>query len=312
VVEKSRGPGGRCSSRRIAKDYKIDLGAPGFLSSDGQNPELQKKIIQWQQCGHLINWTFKSSSFNQQSISTTRHAFNASPSLNAWHRHLIADTACLTQSRVHHLERKKDYWQLRGESGQLILTAATVIVSAPVEQALTLLKKHPLVSPVIDIPSQLSLPQYTCVIAVAEPLQALADVYQGEHPVLTKAIRENSKPGRQRPFEDNWPEIWTLHSSHSWALQQDHKAAVECAPEMQRAFCKLFNVTPANKILTTHYWRLAGHQNLNHSIPSATPYLWDDTLQLGCCGDWLAGGGIYGALISSQSLCKQLTRSQKH
>jgi hypothetical protein len=45
--------------------------------------------------------------------------------------------------------------------------------------------------------------------------------------------------------------------------------------------------------------------------PSRPSAWWDDDLRLGVCGDFLGGGGVEGAWLSSQSVVRALLASAK-
>jgi predicted NAD/FAD-dependent oxidoreductase len=39
-----------------------------------------------------------------------------------------------------------------------------------------------------------------------------------------------------------------------------------------------------------------------------TPYIWNDALKVGCCGDWLGSGGTFGALNSALALHQKMLK----
>lgn len=341
IVEKSRGVGGRCSRRSIPDSFSIDLGASSFSLPYTEHPHLVNNINHWLKSGYLTEWLFSSNDFQTQSPAMKKIELCGTPSMNAFHRHLVEGINCLTQRHVHQLKRIDGIWQLLDDSDQLIVEAKSVIITAPAEQTYNLVAPFDLIaksSPIeqnnltgqhelppnpILIASQSSLPQYVCAIAFEQPQTQLSDVYSGEHPVFSKAIRANSKPNQPHSNGHQIPEVWILHSTHDWAKQHQHQDAKNIAKEMARLFCQHFNITdqvtpesidsiPA-KIVASHYWRLADHDHATIKRgfekygADSKPFLWNEALKLGCCADWLAGGGIAGALSSSQHLSNHIT-----
>lgn len=341
IIEKSRGLGGRCSRRNVLDGFSVDLGAPSFAIPYHEHPNLIANINQWISDGFLTEWIFDSADFQTQLPSMKRVELCGSPSMNAFQRHLADGVERITQRLVKKLNRLDDHWQLLDDSGDLIVEAKAVIVTAPAEQTYNLVAPYELASspdqtasstvadqhehaknPILSA-SDASLPQYICAITFDEPQTQLSDVYTGEHPVFAKVVRANSKPKLSNTDNDQTPEVWILHSTHQWAQKQNHKEAKSVADEMAEAFCEHFNLATADatkttaKVVTSHYWRLANHDHVEikksfaQYKPEHQPFLWNQELQLGCCADWLSGGGISGALNSSQQLCDHITSQLK-
>ena len=253
IVEKSRGRGGRCSRRSIFGGFNVDLGAASFPIPYNEHPALVDQINQWLDAGYLSEWLFEANDFNEQTETLKKVEVCGTPSMNAFHRHLTEGIECLTQKRINSLKRVDDYWQLLDQTGDLIVEAKHVVVTAPAEQAHDLLSPFDLVKephlathgkpqydPILHA-SQASLPQYMCAIAFEHPQPHLADVYTGNHPVFAKAIRANSKPAQPRPDDGHVAEVWILHSTYQWAQQQQHQDAESAAEAMRRQFCEDFN-----------------------------------------------------------------------
>ena len=321
IVEKSRGIGGRCSRRSVLEGFNIDLGASSFSMLDALSQNILGRIKQWTKSGYLTEWAFKSSEFQTPSETVNNIELCGSTSMNAFHRHLIDRIDCLTQRHVHKLKRLDGYWQLLDGADQLIIEAKAVIITAPAEQTYNLLQtynqieqyKH-LSSPALNA-SQASLPQYICAIAFDQAQPLLSDVYTGKHPIFSKAIRVSSKPNKKNTIYKKIPEIWVLHSTFDWAIQKNHQDAKASASEMGELFCQHFNIKENTKtkyplVVASHYWRLADHGHAAYDTENKS-FSWDEDIQLGCCADWLAGGGIAAALSSSQDLSKHITSQLK-
>lgn len=315
LIEKSRGLGGRCSRRGFGHDHSIDLGAPAFEIDHHADALLHEQLNSWCEDGSLSVWNrtpkrFDESTSTAAALTTEQtKSFCASPSMNAWHKQLAVGVDVLTGTRVSELKKQALRWHLLDEQGQLITSAHKVVITAPAEQTADLLKR------ISDLPvafsrcqaaSKQSQPQYVCAIAFSQPLDIEADLLRGGHPVLGAAIRENTKPGRVHPLGD----VWVLHSTHEWAQAQGGKPYQEAADELSQAFCRHVNTASTPQFLTSHYWRLARHTvTASPTTPQTTAFIWHENLQLGCCGDWLSSGDIYGALTSALGLSQCITQT---
>jgi|TARA_B110001469_G_scaffold121765_1_gene131578 renalase len=303
IIEKSRGFGGRCSRRRIDSDHAIDLGAPEFSLGKVTDPLLKQKIQAWTTAGYLTTWAKTVSRFDTHiDPYETRTSLCGSPSMSTWHHKLAGHIKILPQTRVQHLEKTDNHWQLFDASHQLVAVTNKVVITSPPEQAIDLLNAVGSFNYASTLPTE-SLPQYVCAIGFTDQLTLHADDYEGGHGTLYRAVRESSKPNRSWP--DSFQDVWLLHSTHEWAQAQCHADSGVAATQLAKSFCQHFGIEAEPHLLTSHYWRMARHKRVAQEYPA---FIWDDTLKVGCCGDWLGSGGTAGALNSALALHQQIIR----
>ena len=297
LIEKSRGVGGRCNRRRVGTDYEVDLGAPEFSLHKATHPLLKQKIEAWSNAGFLSTWTKSASCFDTHiDDHKMKSSWCASPSMSAWHKNIAGHINILTQSRVLKIERIQGQWQLFDDCQQLIAVANKLVITSPPEQAIDLLNTVDEFNYSATLPVE-SLPQYVCAIGFTEALKIKSDAYEGGHAQLYRAIRETSKPGRS--CAPSMQEVWLVHSTHQWAQAQCHTDSASAATQLTQAFCQHFDIQAQAHILTSHYWRMSRYKAVPQDYP---PFIWDETLQVGCCGDWLGRSGTLGALNSALAL----------
>ena len=309
LIEKSRGPGGRCSRRRVngIENYGVDLGGNEFDINPHTPNHVKHFLNHLQEQGALAIWQKESASFDTSNASIVQNtSLCGAPSMNKWHRHMAADTPIATQNRATRIHRTHGLWQVFDEQDQLITKAKCVIITAPPEQTRELLAT-------VNAPNQLpiphglpmqSLPQYVCAIGFEQGLDLAAKVYQDQHSVLSKAIKENSKP--KRVSAPGFAEVWILHSTHKWAQEQAHGPATQAANSLSESFCEHFGIQQTPQILTSHYWRMAGAEPCTNQSQGS---IWDASLKLGCCADWLGGGNTTGAVNSALNLHEKMLQS---
>ena len=301
LIEKSRGVGGRCSHRRIDNDYGIDLGAPEFSHSMVTNPLLKEKFNSWVSKGYLSSWAKKVNRFDTYtSIDETVVTLCGAPSMNSWHKKSVRHINILMQTKAYTIRRVEGFWHLLDESNKVIVVAKKIVITTPPEQAIDLLNTLNNYSYCHTLPTN-SLPQYVCAVGFTKRFNAKADFYQGGHALLHNAIRENSKPGRVCPAP--LEEVWVLHSTYDWAQQQHHAESGVAAIQLVAAFCQHFGIEAEPHILTSHYWRMAQYKKASQENVN---YTWDSAFKIGCCGNWLAGGGTFGAISSALALHQQM------
>jgi renalase len=305
IIEKSRGMGGRCSRRRIDNDHGIDhgidLGAPEFSLGKVTSSLLKDKINTWVKAGYLAKWAKTVSRFDTHiDDDETLTSLCGSPSMSTWHHKIAGHINILTQTRVQHIEKSNNHLQLFDASHELLAVVNKVIITSPPEQAIDLLNTLSTFSYSSALPTE-SLPQYVCAIGFTEKLTLNAEAYEGGHDTLYRAVRENSKPNRTCP--DSLQDVWLLHSTHDWAQDQCHADSSNAATQLAKSFCQHFGIEAEPLLLTSHYWRMARHKRVSHKHP---PFIWDDALKVGCCGDWLGCGGTAGALNSALALHQQI------
>jgi predicted NAD/FAD-dependent oxidoreductase len=301
LIEKSRGLGGRCSLRYINDKQTIDLGAASFTLEDlnsntTTNTRLRAGIARYQP-QHIADWSATLSSFDDPGIRAQISELCGVPTMNQLHRALAQGIDLITKTRVERLVSQDDYWLLMNADKLPVLKAKKVIVTAPALQTLSLYDWPKSWQAVIRKAADASQPQWVCALAFDNPQNQLADVYRGGHALLTQAVRDNSKPGRNKEQE-----LWVLHSGTQWASNHLETPPEQAAEQMAKAFVDALGISDKYHILTSHRWLLS-----IHDIP-ATPdsYLYDDRTGLGICGDWLGGPGISGALNSSDQLCARI------
>ena len=136
-------------------------------------------------------------------------------------------------------------------------------------------------------------------------------------PVISWMGRESSKPKRTSDFD-----CWVVHASPEWSrsnLQLDPEVACERLLESVQRSQSI--AMPSVIHSTVHRWRyaqphsIADKRLVGQSTPPnrlspvvASRCLWDPANRMGACGDWLATGGIEGAMSSGVAMAGRVLR----
>lgn len=335
VFEKSRGVGGRMSTRRVSDEpdnktadswqsWQCDHGAQYFTARD---PAFVRQTNQWLAAGVISVWSPNLHSFgvkpdsrqSQPSAGVTR--FVGVPGMTAPVRQLASELSVRLQSRVIAVSKQAQQWMLAlehdstlaGPFDQLVfalpaqqlddlLAASADVPAAFVNAARQSTQQHPL-SPcwalMLDYREELPVSfDAAFVNATGEAL------FQGDHNTsapLSWIARDSSKPGRPAG------EIWVLHASTAWTDAHLEDDQLQVFQSLLGAFNALTGVDAQRyhpRSWRLHRWRYAQALQTNN-----TPgFICDAGLGLGVCGDWLNKGRVEGAWLSGYQLAQVLAR----
>ncbi|MFT2111684.1 NAD(P)/FAD-dependent oxidoreductase [Marinomonas sp. 2405UD68-3] len=297
LVEKSRGTGGRSSSKRVSNTESCDLGAPFFHIS---HPSLQAVVQQWVSDEIVAPWV--------DADTENATAYTGIPKMSAITRHLIQNSTIINNCRVHYIERSGSEWTLRDDSYNVILSCNTLIVTAPASQTCPLLATPYIPNNLlleVHKASALSRPQWSMLLTtqVNETAknfsQARSIMQPSNHSVVERIIFDSRKPLRPDTSCN-----WIIQARSEWS--EHHIDANEEAVKstLSQAF---FDITglQGDPVLC-HRWLLARHSPIN-----GMPSRWEPNYQIGLAADWLCKGDVEGALLSAQHLCNTILSEYK-
>ncbi|MBJ7550806.1 NAD(P)/FAD-dependent oxidoreductase [Marinomonas ostreistagni] len=273
VIDKSRGTGGRAGSKRLAHG-SADLGASLISFSDEDLTDIREILLE------------------QQVIERWQSAYVGVPRMSSITRYLTKDIELVTETKVHHIERRQGNWLLRNEKYQPICTAENLVIGAPAVQAAMLLATIPNSGALLQFANQAgsqTQPQWSMWVTT-EKLDT-AGLMPCDHPVLETLIKDSDKPDRNSEEVDTW----VIQASPEWSKTHLDTPKSEVLSHLIQAF---EGVTDT-KVLDAgepHRW-LLGRQAM---ALSPKPFLWDDTLKICLIGDWLCQGDAEGAMLSAK------------
>jgi len=292
VFEKSRGAGGRMSTRR-GDGWACDSGAQYFTA---RHPDFVAELARWQAAGVAGEWrpslrALAGASLREPDPAVRR--FVGIPGMSAPGRFMARDLAPATQVTIRALERVDGGWRLACvEAGPIEGTFAAVVLAIPAPQAAALLREP---APALAGLAA-GVPMRGCWALMARYDAALAmpfdAAFVNEGP-LSWVARDSAKPGR------GGPETWLLHASASWSESHLEDDAESVAAAMLDAFGRIGGAMP--RAWTAHRWRYA-----LADPPRETGCAWDAALGVGLCGDWLNGGRVEGAWLSGRELAARV------
>ena len=293
VFEKSRGPGGRVSTRREEGGSSFDHGAQYFtIKSRG----FEREVSLWESAGAVAKWPGRVGVLKDGNITSEvpmRPRWVGTPGMSAIGRHLAQGLNLITRARVVELLKNGSKWQLQLEGQGLSTKFDAVVISCPGPQAVRLLPEGTVSSRLAS-----GLDYSPCWAGMAHfrsPLFEEYDAFRSKEGAIGWCCREVSKPGRAEG------ERWVLHASPAWS----RKALEFERHEVEAAFsdfCEtLFSVRPES--ITAHRWRFALADRPAQSHP---PAVFEPDFGIGLCGDGLVSPRIEGAWLSGVAIAGEL------
>lgn len=292
VFDKSRGPGGRMSTRR-GDGWQCDHGAQYFTA---RHPAFRAELARWQAAGVAAPWQPQLAvlgGLDNHHPDAGLERFVGTPRMTAPARFLAEGIDLYLEATVTGLIQEGEGWQLETrETGRTAASYDAVLLAVPAPQATPLLQ--PVAGHLAALPAGAVMRGSWALMLRYDRRPALpfdaAFVNRGP---LRWIARDSGKPGREGE------ETWLLHATAEWSEAHIEDSPEAVADALLAAFAELGAPPPA--AWTAHRWRYAD------SAPAlAHEHAWDGALRLGLCGDWLNGGKVEGAWLGGRALAQRV------
>ncbi|MEM7199576.1 MAG: FAD-dependent oxidoreductase [Planctomycetota bacterium] len=293
LFDKGRGPGGRMSTRRTADGDAFDHGAQYFTARD---PNFADEVAAWVAAGAAAEWHGRIAELEagRSTAVPTTPRFVGVPRMSAILRHLSGEEVQFGR-RVAQIERTGRRFTLTFTDAEPIDGIDAVVVAAPAPQTEQLLQ--PVAPDLAARAAQAELaPCWAVMLTFATRLPIKFDgAFVADSP-LAWIARNNSKPGRDAT------ECWVLHGSPEWSQDRFDATPAAVIQELSAALAEATGeVLPAATTATAHRWAYAQAVGVLNE-----PYLFDDDLRIGACGDWCVAPRVEGAYQSGAALAARL------
>jgi renalase len=295
VFEKSREVGGRMSAFRTSGGIHFDHGAPYFTV---QGERFRSHVEHWIEDGIVLPWQpnvveIYQGRANHEGRKVER--FVATPGMNEICRRLAEGLDVRFNTRVAPPVQNDEKWSIQGEDGEDLGRFDTVLISAPAPLTAKLLTAAPLlVQRAVKI--QMA-PSWVVTASFEEPVDLAYDAAFIHSSPLTWIARNSGKPG-QAPS----PETWVLQATPAWTVEQIEKETTWVVDRLLAAFHEETACTQVKTAFSAaHLW--------NYAVPPKPhpgPFMLDEKLFIGACGDWCGGPRVEGAFLSGVLLAERL------
>jgi predicted NAD/FAD-dependent oxidoreductase len=285
VIEKSRGSGGRASSKRITDKVHCDLGAPFIYAHHPESEEILEELVKE---NVAAPW--------KQLSKADAQAFVGIPKMSSITRYWLTKATLITETRIHHIEQVNDengqlLWLLRDDKYQVIVRAKKIIITAPAPQAAMILATQADLAVLLLRASQASKfyqSQWAMWVETkSSDLSALIDL--DNSPIL-RMIKDNYKPMRNGDEIDRW----VIQASAEWTNEHLDVDKKQITQELLQTFSQ-YTEQRALKHGEPHRWLLSRFLENGGN----KPFVWSSEYNIGLAGDWLFQGDAEGALLSA-------------
>ena len=296
VLEKSRGVGGRMSTRH-AEPFHFDHGAQYLTIRTRAFKACMRPHIE---SGLLQQWKPRVLTLNAGEQPYKRDWFEphyvAAPEMNALAKKLAEGLSIQLQTEVTALVRHGEQWDIQTGDGRILGPYDWVISSAPAPQTQHLFADHYTGQ---TVPEQATMRAcYTLMLGLTQPLKLKFDAAMVKNSPIRWISVNSSKPGRELPC------TLVVHSDNDWAeahLEDDQDGVRHTLlMELQR---QLATDLASPAYIALHRWRYA-----ETSVPVGKNYLIDTRNHLAACGDWCIRGNVEAAFTSAHLLAARINK----
>ncbi|WPP00677.1 FAD-dependent oxidoreductase [Pseudomonas sp. HR96] len=294
LFDKSRGPGGRMSSKR-SEAGSLDMGAQYFTARDRR---FVNQVQQWVTAGCVEQWTPQLYNSNAGVLSPSpdeQVRWVGTPRMSAIARQMLGELPVEYSCRITEVFRGTQHWHLQDAEGRGHGPFSQVVIALPAPQATALLATVPkLAAAAAGVQMD---PTWAVALAFDAPLQtAMQGCFIQDSP-LDWVARDRSKPGR-----DTNRDTWVLHASASWSRQHIDLSREAVIERLHGAFAELLDcVMPPPSFSLAHRWLYARPVGGREWSSLA-----DADLGLYVCGDWCLSGRVEGAWLSGNDAARKL------
>lgn len=297
VFEKSRGAGGRMSTRRSGP-HRLDHGAQYFTARGRRfkaflRPYLEQGVVAlWE--GNIT--TLHKGPKHYKRIWFEPH-YVGQPDMNSLCRELGRDISIQLETEIQPLEGNTGPWPLMTSAGNPLGNFDWVIGTAPAAQLRTLLPAAFSGQPLLAGARMSGC--MTLMILLSQEPRFSWDAAVVKDSLLDWVALNHHKPGRDRTR----PAL-IAHSTNAWA-EQMQTAPDHTVQEMMLAELLAQTDLPATDLqdITLHRWHYAAVEEI-----SGQPFLIDEERGLAACGDWCVGSRVESAFISAVRLAQRLKK----
>jgi hypothetical protein len=313
VFEKSRGPGGRMSSKR-ALAGSLDLGAQYFTARE---PGFVAQVESWMSQGLVQMWSMQPWVFEHGLLSRSddqQHRYVGTSTMHQMLAPVFEGVDIHYQCKINELSfitsnvssQTQGQWQLCSEQGECYGGFDALLLTCPPEQSYQLLIGAPICS---QIPRHSLLPCWAVLLELATATGINMDAIFVKDGAVSWIARQSTKPGRQSArLRDvaQAPEQWVLHFTAEASLQELEASAERiselAAAELSRVLGRTVDVAAA----LCHRWLYASY----NSDIEPCGVLYDSKMQLALAGDWTLGGRVENAWLSGINAAERLLSAQ--
>ncbi len=280
LFEKSRGLGGRMSTRRV-DGLQFDHGAQYFTA---RGAAFKAQVEAWRISGAAAPWFEES--------------YVGAPGMTAPSRALGDGLEAVTARTATRLVRNSGFWRVDDAEGPIEAPGNgafnSLIVAVPAPQAQTLLAGAGVELP--GLSAARYAPCWALMLAFDEAHKHVASRIKPDEGAISWIARDSDKPGRRSDKE-----TWVVHASPDWTREHIKLTPDEARAALLERFVALTGISAPPAYMSAHRWLYALVEQA-----AGAPYLWNSQMQIGACGDWCIGPRVEAAFDSGRAMAEMV------
>ncbi|MFT4967356.1 MAG: renalase [Candidatus Deianiraeaceae bacterium] len=289
IFEKARGVGGRMSTRRV-DDLRYNHGCQLFTAHSDQFQGFCTQMINQGVIKKFSGKVINMQNSQAKEMKSNKVYYLSYPYMNSLCKHLVKNLQIHLNTRITNITRSHHKWVLKSED-QTFRDFDILLITIPSPQVSDLLPKtfqylpqikqihmSPCFALILRFNKNLAM-NYSVANIVDSPIKA----------IFVNNLQSNSVES---------PTTIVSHATSTWSTQNIDCNQAEIANTLQQALQRFIHFKKTDiQYFVVHLWRYA-RATEHHRCTS----FFDDTLQIGICGDWLASGDIEGGYLSALDL----------
>jgi len=284
IYEKSRGPGGRTSTRRNGEE-RFDHGCPFFTAS---YPQFIAAVKQWIQADACAVW--QGEFINDKQPGTIKYV--GTPAMNSICKYLAKNQQVHTAKQVQPIKVDNDKYILLDQDNNILGKYDMVISTAPPEQTKALFAD---IEPEIkNICKPQMLPMFSVMLQLGSFTPPYAAKFY-QHNILGQVIFNNTKPNR------GGANNVVIHCAQKYAIDNVDKDKDTLKQAITDAFINDLGSALKIKFSTIHRWLYAKPASTNNQ-----QFYYNPKTRLAIAGDWLYNGDVQSAWLSGYRLAQEI------
>ncbi len=301
ILDKGRGVGGRCATRRAAAGGGFDHGAQYFTARD---PAFAKAVTGWAAAGAITEWHCRWAEIvdgQYRGYTPENPRYVGVPTMTALPKLLSRGQPVQTSQTVSRVERTESGWRVTTAEG-LSIEAARLVSTLPPVQALALLAEHLTIQQKTALGAVVMAPCWAVTVDYGRPLELGWDAAKITGSDISWACADDSKPGRMT--SDQSGKHWVLHASPEWSREHLEETPASVLTQLLESWQDVVGPKAAKGLAgganAAHRWRYAlAETPLGKPVMAANNHLV-------LAGDWCLGGKIESAYLSGVAAAHHL------
>ncbi|MDA0239083.1 MAG: FAD-dependent oxidoreductase [Proteobacteria bacterium] len=291
LIEKSRGLGGRVSTRRTESGDMFDHGAQYVTA---RSSGFRHFIEEASRRGTAKVWLPDDP---HNCLDNRQPVYVGSPGMNGFAKAGQNQGEFLPNTQVAKIVRTSDRWRVVTDSGEIVGDFDVVILTAPAPQSRALLEGEREIDAAL---SEVGMaPCWALMISFSSRLETGYDVWKSDSHELAWIARNSAKPDRTASND-----CWVAHGSASWSAEHLALDPPDARDKLTALMEDALDIElPSSGYRAAHRWRHA-----LTSKPLGRPYLSNPNETLFVGGDWCLGARVEYAFESGISIADQLLK----